>query len=125
MPSLHYFSSILCFKKLRWLEAIFWGSTRNCTDTRYNKTNPRLGFLAQKIEQSLLQWCQAENRSFVSHATIARIKQLENQERLLGLFRKLSVKPIQFTTDSFVLKESELSAKGPAYIDKVRYKLDT
>jgi len=86
---------------------------------------PRLGYLAQKIEQALLQWCQAEKRPFVSHATIARIKRLENKERLLSLLRKLSVKPMQFTIDSFVLKESELSAKGPAYIDKVRYKLGT
>ncbi len=84
---------------------------------------PRLGHLAQKIEQALLQWCQVEKRSFVSHATIARIKRLKNKERLLGLFRKLSVKPIQFTIDSFALKESELSAKGPIYIDKGEYTL--
>jgi len=85
---------------------------------------PRLGHLTQKIEQALLEWSKTEKRSFVSHATIARIKRLEKKERLLGLLEKLSIKPIQFTIDSFVLKESELSAKGPVYIDKVRYKLD-
>ena len=84
---------------------------------------PRLGHLAQKIEQALLQWCQPEKRPFVSHATIARIKRLKNKDQLLGLLSRLSIKPIQFTIDSFVLKESELSAKGPVYIDKGRYKL--
>jgi len=86
---------------------------------------PRLGYLAQKIEQTLLQWCEVEKRSFVNHATIARIKWLKNKERLISLLRKLSVEPIQFTIDSFVLKESEFFAKGPVYIDKVGYKLGT
>ena len=87
--------------------------------------SPRLDQLAQKIEQALSQWGQAEKRFFVSHATIARIKRLKNEERLLDLFRKLSVKPIQFSINSFVLKESKLSSKGPVYIDKVGYKLGT
>lgn len=88
---------------------------------------PELADLAQKVEQALLPWCPAEKRSFVTHATIARIKWLENEnkKRLLGLLRKLSVKAIQFTIDSFVLKESELSERGPIYIDKARYKLDS
>ncbi len=87
---------------------------------------PELADLAQKIEQALLPWCPAEKRSFVTHATIARVKRIENEnkERLLGLLAKLSVKPIQFTIDSFVLKESELSEKGPIYIDKAWYKLE-
>ena len=84
---------------------------------------PKLDQLAQKIEQALLQWCEKENRLFVSHATVVRIKRLENKERLLDLLQKLSVKPVQFTIDSFVLKESEFSVKAPAYTDKVRYKL--
>ena len=86
---------------------------------------PELADLAQKIEQVLLPWSPVEKRSFVTHATIARIKWLENEnkERLLGLLRKLSIKPLQFTIDSFVLKESELSKKGPIYIDKARYRL--
>jgi len=84
---------------------------------------PRLGYLAQKIEQALLQWRKAEKRPFVSHATIARIKWLKDKERLLGLFQKLLVKPIQFTINSFVLKESEFSSEGPVYVDKMEYKL--
>ncbi len=88
---------------------------------------PELADFAQKVEQALLPWCPAEKRSFVTHTTIARVKRIENEnkERLLGLLRKLSVKPLQFTIDSFVLKESELSERGAIYIDKAWYKLNS
>ncbi|MGB8367212.1 MAG: 2'-5' RNA ligase family protein, partial [Candidatus Babeliales bacterium] len=71
-------------------------------------------------------WSLAENNSFVNHVTIARVKKIENtnKKRLLDLLHSIMVKPLQFTIDSFVLKESILSEQGAIYIDKAIYKLN-
>ncbi len=84
-----------------------------------------LANFAKKIEQVLLPWCSMQKPSFINHVTLARVKHIEsaNKERLLGLLQKITVNPLQFTINSFVLKESVLSDQGATYIDKARYQL--
>jgi RNA 2',3'-cyclic 3'-phosphodiesterase len=87
---------------------------------------PQLTQFVQKVERAVLPWSLAENNSFVNHVTIARVKKIENtnKKRLLDLLHSIMVKPLQFTIDSFVLKESILSEQGAIYIDKAIYKLN-
>ena len=85
---------------------------------------PELAMLAEKVKSVLLPWCEKEHRSFVSHATIARIKRVENKQRLLDFVRNFSVTPIdEFVIDSFVLKQSVLLPQGPEYTTLETYQL--
>lgn len=84
---------------------------------------PELVLLAFKIDQVLRPWCESEKRDFVSHATIVRVKRVENKERLLEFLRKFKVEPIQFTIDVFALKQSVLTSDGPEYTTIKTYTL--
>ncbi len=85
---------------------------------------PELVRLAGKLNEVLVPWCQPENRPFVSHLTIARVKHVEDQQTLLQFINSYTVESLPFTIDAFVLKQSELTPEGPVYTDIMRYELD-
>lgn len=74
-----------------------------------------LADLAAQIEHALMPWCKKEERDFVSHATLARVKKVENKQELLDAVQNLSIEPVPFIISSFVLKESVLLPEGPEY----------
>ena len=84
---------------------------------------PELAVLAKQIDTALADLFAIEQRPFVSHATLARVKAVENREKLCAAINQFTVNKIEFTIDQFVLKQSELSTDGPTYTDIARYKL--
>ncbi len=88
-----------------------------------NVVCPPLSQLATHAQEALLPWSEREKRDFVSHATIARVKRVEDKPRLLGAVRTFEVQPLQFTFDEFVLKQSVLSDQGPTYTNVAVYPL--
>jgi len=84
---------------------------------------PKLTDLAQQIEHALSDLLRSENRSFVSHLTIARVKEIADYDILADLLDQFKVKPILFDIDSFVLKQSELSSEGSTHTEIARYRL--
>ena len=76
---------------------------------------PELTNLAKQVEDVLLAWCEREKRDFVSHATIARVKRVDDKQRLRKVVSQFEVQPMQFVFDSFVLKQSVLLSEGPIY----------
>lgn len=82
---------------------------------------PELSQLAQKIILVLSPWVEPEERDFVSHLTVARVKKVANVETLLEAIDKLDVAHITFEIDSFILKQSVLSPSGPEYTDIATY----
>jgi len=84
---------------------------------------PELKGLAKEVEAVLEPWAEPEKRDFVSHATIARVKRVEDKQQLLGALRKFEVQPLSFTFDAFVLKQSVLSDQGPTYTNLATYPL--
>ncbi len=84
---------------------------------------PELTNLAKQVEDALLTWCEREKRDFVSHATIARVKLVDDKQLLRKVVSQFEVKPMQFVFDSFVLKQSVLLSEGPIYKTVETYSL--
>lgn len=71
--------------------------------------------LQNQIEILVQKFIEPELRPFVSHVTLARIKQVYNRHALLNKLNEIKVKPLSFAVDKFVLKQSELTRNGPIY----------
>ena len=83
----------------------------------------QMAVLAQEIETTLQDMFVMEERNFVSHITLARIKNMYDEQACIQLFKDIEVKPITFSIDSFSLKKSELTPGGPMYSDVSVYEL--
>lgn len=79
--------------------------------------------LARALDDVLKPWTGQESRPFVSHITIARIKAVPDQEKLLAYLAAVPRQSIEFEIAEFVLKESVLSEQGPTYHVVERYAL--
>ena len=66
------------------------------------------------VDESLAELFEKEQR-FMSHVTIARVKRVEDKEKLITALKSLKANPIKFKVDKFYLKKSELSSEGPVY----------
>ena len=84
---------------------------------------PELAALAEQVDNMLVPWAKKEDRPFVSHLTLARVKRVADRQKLLQALHTIQVTPLTFTIDSFVLKKSELKPEGPVYTDVARYVL--
>jgi len=76
--------------------------------------------LQKEIDDELLGLFPAEER-FMSHITIARVKNVNNKKGFLEYLESVKPKKIIFHADKFVLKKSELLADGPVYNDIENY----
>ena len=82
-----------------------------------------LATLAGLVSDTLTSWAQKEDRPFVSHATIMRVKKVPDNEKLISFINNITVEPESFPIDAFVLMESELGPDGPEYRELARYTL--
>lgn len=80
--------------------------------------------LAHAIEKVLSLGTVARKRPFQSHVTLARVKQIDDVEALRKLLTTITVEPVSFTIDEFVLKQSTLTEQGPIYVDLETYEAD-
>ncbi len=80
-----------------------------------NTTSEDLFRLAQNVSHTLQSWLTKDDRKFVGHLTVMRIKKIDDQEKVRELIDAISVAPLSYTIDSFVLMQSELSSGGPIY----------
>ncbi|MEM4703178.1 MAG: RNA 2',3'-cyclic phosphodiesterase [Candidatus Pacearchaeota archaeon] len=79
--------------------------------------------LHKKIEGFLnILKIRKEEREFKSHVTLARIKSL-NKEEFFKKIKEIKVRSLEFPVDSFCLKKSILTEKGPIYENLVRFEL--
>ncbi|MFA5173939.1 MAG: RNA 2',3'-cyclic phosphodiesterase [Candidatus Pacearchaeota archaeon] len=79
--------------------------------------------LQKQIDEKLSDLFEKENR-FMSHITIARIKNVGNKKGLLGYIENMKTEKITFKVKDFVIKKSELKPEGPVYTDIKRYELE-
>ena len=70
--------------------------------------------LQKAIDDVLGDIFQPEAR-FMSHITIARVKNIKDKKEFLKELKKIKIPEIRFNVSSFNLKKSELSQKGPIY----------
>lgn len=101
-----------CFKKRGKVKIIFL--------TLISKA---LEVLADNIKSALADIVPLEEKSFVSHITIARVKQVVDADALLHTLTTTEVEPVKFSIDSFALKESILHKEGAEYVTLLSQKL--
>ena len=69
----------------------------------------------QKIIDEKLSGSFSKEKRFMSHLTIARVKRLDNKGYFSSELKKIKIPRIGFVVDSFRLKKSTLTPKGPVY----------
>jgi 2'-5' RNA ligase len=79
--------------------------------------------LQEEIDEKLKNLFGKEKR-FMSHLTIARVKNIQDKEKFLSDLKAIKVDSMKFTVDKFNLKSSILKPEGPVYEDLQIYQLD-
>jgi 2'-5' RNA ligase len=82
-----------------------------------------LAALAHAINEILAPLLPADQREFVSHVTIARVKSVPDEERLQKYLEDAIVPALQFELKEFTLKDSVISDNGSYYTVIERYPL--
>lgn len=77
--------------------------------------------LQQSIDEALHKEGFKRDRSFETHITLARVKQVKDKEALLKRLKETKVRPIEFEIKGFVLKKSTLTEQGPIYEDIIKF----
>lgn len=69
----------------------------------------------QKVVDAVLKGLFGKEKRFMSHITIARVKDVEDKKKFLEELGKLKVGELKFEIDKFYLMESVLREEGPEY----------
>ena len=78
--------------------------------------------LQKKIDEDLKELFIPEKR-FMSHITIARVKNVKDRKALIDYIKNIGVKKIKFQVKNFFLKKSTLMSEGPVYEDLLEIEL--
>lgn len=79
--------------------------------------------LQKSVDDSLSEMFEKERR-FMSHLTIARVKNVRNKKRFLEELQEIKFPTrLSFKVDKFQLKKSTLTPKGPVYENLEEYSL--
>ena len=79
--------------------------------------------LVEQIKMNLSTLVTLEDREFVSHITLARIKKVYTMEKLQRFIENFNIEPYCFPVQEFTLKESFLGAHGREHRIIARYRL--
>jgi len=79
--------------------------------------------LQKEIDERLKDLFEKENR-FMSHLTIARIKNISNRKEFSKKLKEIKIPKIKFIVKNFKLKKSILTTKGPTYETLEEYNLN-
>ncbi|MCX6747023.1 MAG: RNA 2',3'-cyclic phosphodiesterase [Candidatus Pacearchaeota archaeon] len=90
---------------------IIWLRIRNCDE------------LQKQIDEKLRGIFKKEDR-FMSHLTIARVKNVKDKKKFLSELNKMKILPMKFTVNDFNLKKSTLAEQGPVYDIIENYRLN-
>ncbi|KKP96057.1 MAG: 2'-5' RNA ligase [candidate division TM6 bacterium GW2011_GWE2_36_25] len=77
--------------------------------------------LQKQIEWAVNPFVASEEKPFVSHITLARIKHVYDIHKLMRVIDETSAESLTFSVDKFILKQSELTPDGPIYRDVACY----
>lgn len=79
--------------------------------------------LQKLIDEKLNNLFKKEER-FMSHLTIARVKNIKDKKLFINEIKKIKTSNLEFDVNSFFLVKSELSEKGPIYTDIEKFPLE-
>lgn len=89
---------------------IIWLHVSNCEEIQH------------EVEEKLVGMFKPEAR-FMSHLTIARVKNVEDKRIFTSELKKIDIEKTKFVVKSIKLKSSELTPEGPIYTDLLEIKL--
>jgi 2'-5' RNA ligase len=69
----------------------------------------------KELAKSINEKLNSQDKNFESHITLARVKFLKNKKEFIEKLKNIKVEAIEMTIDSFSLKKSTLTEKGPLY----------
>lgn len=78
--------------------------------------------LQKEIDRNLKNLFDEERR-FMSHITIARVKSIKDEKRFFEVFNKIKIRNLSFEVNEFNFMESELRKNGPVYRELEKYKI--
>ena len=78
--------------------------------------------LQKEIDEALDGLFEKEER-FMSHITIARVKNIADKKKLIEYLENINPSKISFKVEKFYLKKSELTSEGPVYEDAAEFNL--
>jgi len=58
---------------------------------------------------------EKKDKNFETHVTLARIKFVSDRKEFISKLKEIKVEPLEFEINSFALKKSTLTEKGPIY----------
>lgn len=79
--------------------------------------------LQKEIDSKLSDLFPKEKR-FMSHLTIARVKNIKDKKKFISEIEKIKINKINFLVSEFKLKKSTLTQDGPVYEDILEVELD-
>jgi RNA 2',3'-cyclic 3'-phosphodiesterase len=79
--------------------------------------------LQKEIDNQLIELFEKEKR-FMSHLTIARIKEIKNDKKFFTELNKIKVSKMKFNIEHFNLKKSIVRRPGPIYENLETYRLE-
>lgn len=85
--------------------------------------SPELSVLSRTIQNALSDIIKPDDRAFVGHLTLARIKKVTDYQKLELYLDKAESLNECFTAHEFLLRSSVLSSDGPVYSTLAIYKL--
>jgi 2'-5' RNA ligase len=80
--------------------------------------------LQKKIDESLKEMFELEVR-FMSHLTIARVKNVKDKKLFFKKLKEIKVPEVNFDINEFYLMKSELKSEGPIYEVIEKYSLES
>lgn len=86
-------------------------------------TCPDLERLAAHLAVLLADYRYPDQPSFIAHTTLARVKKVDDDERLLDTINSIEMPHFSFAVTAFVLKESIPGLHGKEYKELSRYSL--
>ena len=78
--------------------------------------------LQKEVDKKLEEFFEKEKR-FMSHLTLARVKNVKNRKEFMEELNKIKISPLEFHVGEFILKESIPQKQKHIYKDLKRYKL--
>lgn len=79
--------------------------------------------LARSVQEALNSWLPREERKFVSHVTVVRVKKVPDPAKLREFMTQYRVEPVSFDISGFTLVQSGLTAQGAVHTMLKRYEL--
>lgn len=79
--------------------------------------------LQKEVDKKVREVGFKEERRFMSHLTIARIKNINNKDKFLKELKKIKIPKTKFEVDGFLFIKSRLKKDGPKYDLLERYDL--